>query len=188
MTNTGGEAPSIVVPSRLQLFLGFTHIASLAFGGVLPWAHFVLVERRRWLSNEDFTETLALCQVLPGPNIVNMSVAIGARFHGPSGATVSFLGLMSLPIAMLLAVAGIYERYADVAAVKNGLVAVAAAAAGLIVAMAVKLARPLLRRRPLAAFPVILATFASVGLMRWPLWPVFLTLVPLSIAVGWRAR
>ena len=144
----------------------------------------MLVEKRRWLSDEDFTQTLALCQVLPGPNIVNMSIAIGARYRGASGALVSFLGLLGLPVAMLLALAGIYDRYADLPSVRNGLIAVAAAAAGLVLAMAFKLARPLLRRRPLGATPFILATFLAIGILRWPLWPVVLVLVPLSIAAS----
>ncbi|MBV9076706.1 MAG: chromate transporter, partial [Methylobacteriaceae bacterium] len=73
-------------PSPAELFLGFAAISALAFGGVLPWARYMLVEKRRWLTGPEFTDLLSICQLLPGPNIVNVSVAVGGRFHGPRGA------------------------------------------------------------------------------------------------------
>ena len=178
----------VPTPSPGQLFVGFMRIASLSFGGVLPWARFVLVERRRWLTPQEFTDTLALCQLLPGPNIVNMSVAIGARFHGPVGAVASILGLMLLPFCVVLALGALYGRYGGVPAVDRALEGMAAAAAGLIVAMAAKMAEPILRTRLWQALPVMLATFGAIALMRWPMWPVVLVMAPLAVAAGWRSR
>jgi len=175
-------------PTPVGLFLGFMRIAAFSFGGVLPWARFVLVERRRWLSAEEFTDTLALCQLLPGPNIVNMSVAIGARFHGPWGSLAAISGLMLLPIAIVLVLATLYGRYEHVPAVSRALGAMAAAAAGLVVAMAVKLAEPMLRRRFWFTAAFVAATFAAAAVLRLPLWPVILVLAPLAIVAGWRTR
>jgi len=84
------------------LFLGFLSIGARAFGGLLPWAHRVLVEERRWLSAEDFAQVLALCQLLPGPNIANCSVVLGRRWFGLSGAVTAFLGLFALPFVWVL--------------------------------------------------------------------------------------
>lgn len=176
------------MPTPAQLFLGFTRIAAFSFGGVLPWARFVMVERRRWLSPEEFTDTLALCQLLPGPNIVNMSIAIGARFRGPRGAIAALLGLMTLPVVVVLGLALLYGRAADLPGVAGALAAMAAAAAGLVVAMAIKMADPMLRRRFWAAAPFVALTFVAVGLLRWPLWPVICVLAPASVLAGWRAR
>ena len=50
-------ASTAKVPSRTELFLGFLGIAVVAFGGVLPWARYVLVERRRWLTPDEFSPT-----------------------------------------------------------------------------------------------------------------------------------
>ncbi|MDB5512221.1 MAG: chromate transporter [Enterovirga sp.] len=180
-----GETPR---PTLLELFGGFTRIAAFAFGGVLPWARFVLVERRKWLTADEFTDMLALCQLLPGPNIVNMSVAIGGRFRGPAGAVVSVLGLMMLPTAIVLCLGAFYARFADVPAVGNALTAMGAAAAGLVIAMAAKIGEPVLRRRFLSAAPFVLATFVAVAILRLPLWPVILALAPLAIAAAWRLR
>ena len=175
-------------PSLGELFLGFAGVAALAFGGVLPWAHYMLVERRRWLTQQDFTDTLALSQLLPGPNIVNMSIAIGARFHGAAGAVSAFLGLVLLPVTVVLILATAYARFADIPAVQGALRGMAAAASGLVVAMAVKLAGPILRRRFWAAAPFIGLTFVAVAILRVPLWPVIIVLAPLSVAAGWRSR
>lgn len=180
------EPKPLHVPSPTELFVGFMRVAAFSFGGVLPWARFVLVERRRWLSPEEFTDTLALCQLLPGPNIVNVSIAVGARFHGPLGSLAAISGLMMLPVAVVLALATVYGHFADVPAVGRALAAMAAAAAGLVVAMALKMGEPILRRRFWAAAPFVALTFAAVALLRLPLWPVILVLAPLAVMAGWR--
>ena len=61
-------------------------------------------------------------------------------------------------------------------------------AAGLAAATTIKMAQPLIRRRPLSAAPFILAAFAGVGLMHFPLIWVLLALAPLSVAAAWRPR
>lgn len=182
------EPERLHVPSPTELFVGFMRVAAFSFGGVLPWARFVLVERRRWLSAEEFTDTLALCQLLPGPNIVNVSIAVGARFHGPVGSVAAISGLMMLPVAVVLTLATIYGHFAAVPAVGRALAAMAATAAGLVVAMALKMGEPILRRRFWAAGPFVALTFAAVALLRLPLWPVILVLAPLAVLAGWRFR
>lgn len=180
-----GTAPP---PTPLGLFLGFMRIAAFSFGGVLPWARFVLVERRRWLAPQEFTDMLAVCQLLPGPNIVNMSVAIGARFHGPLGSLASVLGLMGLPVAIVLTLATVYGRVQDVPAVERALAAMAAAAAGLIIAMAAKMAEPMLRHRFWAAAPFMAITFVAVALLRFPLLAVVLLVAPVAVAAAFKGR
>lgn len=188
MAEIAAEREMVPAPSLLELFTGFTRIAALAFGGVLPWARYVIVERRRWLTPDEFVETLALCQLLPGPNILNMSVAIGARFRGPAGAVAAFLGLVVVPVAIVLTLVTVYAQFADLPAVSGALRGMAAAAAGLVVAMAAKIAEPMLRRRFWAAAPFILFTFVAIAVLRWPLWPVIIVLAPAAILAGWRVR
>ena len=175
-------------PSLAELYLGFMRIAAFSFGGVLPWARFVLVERRRWLTSDEFTEMLALCQLLPGPNIVNMSVAIGARFHGAAGALASVLGLTMLPLAVVLALATLYAGFKDLPAVDRALDGMGAAAAGLVVAMAIKMAVPVLKKRPMSAAPIILLAFGAVAILRYPLFPVVIVLGPVAVLLAWKLR
>src|ERR671918_1633688 len=96
--------------SLTELFLGFLSIGARSFGGVMPWAHRVMVEERRWITEADFTETIGLCQFLPGPNIGNASIVLGKRWFGLAGAVVAFLGLMALPFVWVL---GLFILYSD---------------------------------------------------------------------------
>jgi len=180
------ESPAApTVPSLSELFLGFLAIALTGFGGVLPWARIVLVERRRWLSAAQFAEDLALAQFLPGPNILNLSILIGARFRGPAGAIVAALGLVAAPVALMIACGALYSRYNDVAWLRGSLAGLGAAAAGLLVSLAAKLVVPLVRGRQISALVVALIVFAAVALARLPLYGVVALLAPASIAVFW---
>ncbi|MGC1251036.1 MAG: chromate transporter, partial [Xanthobacteraceae bacterium] len=73
-------------PSLAELFIAFATISLSGFGGVLAWSRRMMVEERRWLTPEQFNETYALCAFLPGGNILNFSVILGARFRGARGA------------------------------------------------------------------------------------------------------
>jgi chromate transporter len=179
---------STAPPTLSQLYLGFAQIALSAFGGALPWARRILVEDRGWLDGEDFTDTLALCQFLPGPNVVNLSIVVGSRFHGPIGALTAFTGLMGLPVAMAIGLGALYARYGGLPVLGQVFAALGAAAAGLVITTAAKMAAPVLAKRPLTAAPIIAAGFVLVALLRWPLPLVLAILAPVSIGLAWRLR
>jgi len=173
------------VPGLSELFLGFLSVALSGFGGVLPFARRVFVERRRWLDEREFAEALALCQFLPGPNIVNMAVIVGSRFQGAAGAVVAVSGLVGAPLLIMMGCGALYARYGDLEALRGPLAGLAAGAAGLLVAMAAKMAVPLVRDGKAAPLVFALAGFAAVGLLRLPLYWVVLVLAPLSIFWSW---
>lgn len=153
---------------------------------MLPFARRALVERRSWLTPDDFNETLSLCQSLPGPNIVNLSIAVGARACGWRGSVAALAGLVGAPVVIVIALGVLYGRFGGLEQVRHAIVGLAAAAAGLVIATAARMAEPLLRRRALTAAPFILAAFIAVGVFRLPLPYVLLVLAPLSIAIMWR--
>ncbi len=161
-----------------ELFLGFLSIGARSFGGVLPWAHRAMVEERRWLSQADFTETIGPCQVLPGPNIGNASIVLGKRWFGLRGAIVAFLGLMGLPYCWVLALALLYTKWASVPLVSAVVTGVGAAGAGLFLATAVKLGRPLAGNW--AALLLVVAIFVAVAIARASL----LFVMPVAVAIG----
>jgi chromate transporter len=173
-------------PSSGALFFAFLVVGLSGFGGVLPFARRMLVERRGWLTEADFNETLALCQSLPGPNIVNMSVVVGSRFDGPRGAVACTSGLVVAPVGLVLVLAALWGRFGAMGHVRDGVSGLAAAAAGLAGATALKMARPILDKAPLSAGPFVVAAFVAVGLLRLPLPWVALTLGPLSVLIAWR--
>ena len=172
--------------SRAALFLGFAKIGLLGFGGVAPWARRVIVEERRWLSEPEYASILGIGQVLPGPNTVNSAIIIGDRFQGAAGALLAVMGLLCVPIAVLIAIALVYERIAGLPHVDAAIGVGAAAAAGLVIGTALKMARNL--RPNAAAIAVGLAAFAAVGLLHLPLALVIAVLGPVSIALVWWRR
>ena len=174
------------MPGLGELFGGFFGIGIVGFGGVLPWARRMMVEQRRWLTPAEFNDTLALCQFLPGPNIVNMAVAIGDRFRGPAGSAACLVGLLAAPMAIVMLLGGVYARYGNLPIVTHGFAGLAAAASGLVVAMAVKVAAPL-RGRWLAC-AVAFVAFVSIAVLKWPLLATMLTLAPASILLRLRWR
>jgi chromate transporter len=181
-------SPTAPSPTPAQLFLGFAQISVSAFGGALPWARRVLVEDRAWLQSDDFTDTLALCQFLPGPNVINLSIAVGSRFRGPLGALCAFLGLMGAPVILVIGLGALYGRYGQLDALRGVFAALGAAAAGLVITTAAKMAVPIVKRQPLAGLPVIIGGFVMAGLLRWPLPLVLAILAPISIALAWALR
>jgi len=181
------DTSSAGVPAPRELFLRFTQVALAGFGGVMPFARRMLVEERRWLSAEEFTDVLSLCQLLPGPNIVNVAVCVGARYHGVRGALAAFAGLMTAPFFIIIGLGALYTEYGHLPAVAALFRGISAAAAGLVVAMGLKMATSRRLRSAMAWFAVI--TFIGIALMRLPLVVFLLGAAPVSVAAAlWRAR
>jgi chromate transporter len=172
-------------PSLADLFIAFTGIAIMGFGGVLPWARRMLVEQRRWLTAEEFTEVLSLGQFLPGGNVVNMSVVIGQRFHGVLGSIAAVAGLLAGPTLIVTGLGALYLEYGQVPVAQSALHGMTAAAAGLILSLAAKMAMPLFRRDAVVPLTFAVLTFIGIGVLELPLYVVFLLLVPISIVVAW---
>ncbi len=179
-------APEAVVPTVPDLFFGFAKIAISGFGGVLPWARRTIVQQRRWMSADEFNDLFALCQFLPGPNIVNFSLIYGSRVRGVAGSTAAMLGLMGPPTVLMIVLGTLYSRYGALPEARGALIGLAAAAAGLLIANAVSMAEGL-PRRGIGAVLIAAAALIGVGLLQWPLLAVLVVLVPLSIARARRA-
>jgi chromate transporter len=175
---------SAPAPTAREIFLGFLGLGFTSFGGALPLARRTIVEQRRWLSAAEFTDLLGLCQFLPGGNVINLSVAIGMRFRGLRGALAGLFGLIAGPSLVVIGLGVLYERTQNDPHVQHLFAGLAAAAAGLLIAMAVKILLPL-RHDPAAAVIAALG-FVAIALMRFPLLPTMLVLTPLSIFVASR--
>ena len=174
--------------SARELFFAFNRLALQGFGGVLPVAQRELVERRRWMSREQFVETLSIAQVLPGPNIVNMALMLGDGFFGWRGAAASMAGLLLLPLLIVLMLAALYGHLASIPVVAGALRGMGAVAAGLVVSTALKLG-PTLKKNALGPWPGLgfaLLTLLLVGGLRWPLAGVVLGLGSLTMCLAWR--
>lgn len=170
-----------------DLFIVFTRLALQGFGGVLPIAQRELVERTGWLTAEEFAESLSIGQVLPGPNVVNLSLMVGDRFFGLRGALAALAGMLVAPMLLVLLLAAAYRGLADWPAVAGAVRGMGAVSAGLVLAMALKLL-PTLRRNPLGRalwVPAALVCALAVAWWRWPLLAVILGLGGASCVAAW---
>ncbi|MCZ8251296.1 MAG: chromate transporter [Hylemonella sp.] len=181
-------APRVQPKSPGDLFLSFTVLALQGFGGVLAVAQRELVERKRWMTNEEFVEEWSVAQIMPGPNIINLSIMIGSRYFGLRGAVAAVLGMLTAPMLVVLLIALLYARFADHAGVAGALRGMGAVAAGLIIAVGLKLF-PALRNNALGLGTCIffgLLCFVAIALLRWPLAYVLLGLGSLACVVAYR--
>jgi chromate transporter len=176
------------VPNAAELLLAFAQIAALGFGGVLAWARRVIVQDRGWLSAEDFNEQLALCQVLPGGNIVNFAIMFGCRSAGALGSVAALLGLVGPPMALMILAGMLYRRYGALPELRGVFAGLGAAAAGLIIATAVQMLRATIKDRLRPGHAVMAVTFVAVGVLRLPLIWVIAALIPVSVAFSWWER
>ena len=158
--------------------MAFLQIGVSAFGGALPWGRRILVEDRGWLNDKEFTEIVTVCQAVPGPNMVNLSVFIGTRYHGLIGALIAFAGIVVVPLIILLLINAVYHAFAHLPQVKSGMTGMAAAATAYLLFMSLKMGGPFWKR----PFGVALCA-ASAALAFFAHWHMALVLL-LCGAVG----
>ncbi|WP_298231485.1 chromate transporter [uncultured Azohydromonas sp.] len=175
----------------LELFWAFSWLSLQGFGGVLAVVQRELVEKRGWLSNEEFVEDWAVAQVMPGPNVCNLALMFGDRHFGWRGAAAALGGLLALPLVLLLTAATVYGQLAGHAAAAGALRGMGAVAAGLIAGTSLKLLAQL-RRHPLGLALVVAVAagaFSGLVLLHLPLIAIVFGLGGAAcVLTGWRLR
>jgi chromate transporter len=166
--------------SLAALFVAFLRVSLFGFGGGLVWAWRIVVEQRRWTSEEEFTDIISLCQFLPGPNMIGIAVCVGAKTRGLSGTIAAVAGFLLLPWTIGFSLGMLYLRYAHFTASRNILLGVSAAAAGMLIATGIRLLLPH-RNRPVALIVAALA-FGGMAFTKLPLLVVLFGMALLSIA------
>ncbi|MBS0506086.1 MAG: chromate transporter [Proteobacteria bacterium] len=185
-------APAAADPPRphslRELFWAFTWLALQGFGGVLAVVQRELVDRRGWITNEEFLEDWAAAQILPGPNVVNLSIMLGDRYFGLRGALVAVAGMLTLPLLLVVALAAVYATFAAHPMVAGALRGMGAVAAGLVAGVGCRLAASL-TKHPLGLLPCALitaTTFIAMSVLRLPLAWVLPVVGGTACALTWR--
>ncbi len=171
-----------------DLFWSFTFLALQGFGGVLAVVQRELVEKKRWMTNEEFVEDWAVAQIMPGPNVVNLSIMIGDRYFGLRGAFAALAGMLTFPLILVLALAVVYAQFSSHPAVAGALRGMGAVAAGLIAGVAIKLFASITKHplgRPLCVAFVLL-TIVAMAVLRWPLLWTLPVVGGAACALTWR--
>jgi chromate transporter len=158
--------------SLLQIVRLFGRVGLTSFGGGLSaWIYREVVTERGWLNEEEFLGALTLGQILPGSNVVNLSIYVGYRMKGAIGSAAAVAALLIPPMVVIVMLATVFHQFAELAWLHRFLEGIAAAAVGMTASVGLRTARTLLavQRWPL---PLIAAVFVAVGVVRWPLVPV----------------
>ena len=181
MQRTESRKPKV---SRLELFLAFSRISLSSFGGAIFWARRELVERQRWLTEREFVDVFTLGQLLPGPNVLNLTVIVCHRFAGWTGAGAGIAGFLGWPCLMVVGMGVLYQHYGALPQVQQALTGMSSVAAGLLFATVIKLAMVLPRGWRPWLFGAL--AFVGVGVMRWPLLWVIGALAPGAVFAAWK--
>jgi chromate transporter len=187
------DAPSTPPPtpfvSLFALYRTFFWVGIFSFGGGMSaWLHREMVLLRGWLTEDQFFSGYGLSQVLPGVNSSNLSVYIGQHLRGTIGAILALLGLLTGPFVVVIGAALIYQYLLAVPGFEAAMAGIAAAAIGMLARMALTAATGAVRGGRLyglVPLSIMAAAFIAVGILRWPLVPVVLVMVPISVALAW---
>jgi len=182
------SAPAMTAPqhphpkSLRELFWAFTWLALQGFGGVLAVVQRELVDKKQWLTREQFIEDWAVAQVLPGPNVVNLCLMIGDRYYGVRGGLTALAGMLTFPLLIVLVLAWLAMGSTHADQLQGALRGMGAVAAGMIAATGFKLF-PALKQNVLGALvcsALVAITFVLIALLRVPLIWVLLALGSLT--------
>jgi chromate transporter len=174
--------------SPRDLFVSFTWLALQGFGGVLAIVQREMVEKKRWLTADEFLEDWAVAQVLPGPNVINLALMIGDRHFGLRGAIAAVAGMLAVPLGVILMLAILYAHFAGNPQVAGALRGMGAVAGGLIAATGIKLI-PQLRKHPLGfatCLALVALVFAAIAFAHIPLGLVLLVVGGVACLWTWR--
>jgi chromate transporter len=176
------------VPERgtlWQIMTLFGRIGLTSFGGGLSaWIYLEAVERRRWIKDDEFFAGLALAQVLPGPNVINLSIFIGHKQRGIMGGAIAVISLLLPPMTVVILLAMLIHRFGINPSVQSALQGIAAGAIGTTVCVGYRSLRNATRMH---LWPLLVAglTFVSIGYFHISLIYTVLALLPLSFALAW---
>src|SRR3954451_2143343 len=160
----------------------FLQVSLYGFSGGLAHAHRIVVDERQWLAEPEFADIVSLCQFLPGPNIIGISVCTGTRLRGATGALAAAAGFLIIPWGLGLAAGLLLLAHAQHPLLQQILGGLSATAAGLLIATGIRRLLPH-RRRPAAVGFAVLA-FGLMTFAKLPLLIVLVGLVPISIAMA----
>ena len=165
-----------------QLFYEFLLIGALSFGGgIVAYERILLIEKRKWLTADEFMATLAISQTMPGLNSVNLAVLAGNHVRGAFGAVAASCGLLIPGMVFVLIAGALYSAGEDHPLVNMLLAGVAAGATGLIAAITFKIGDRHFRH--LKSLAIITATFVLMSFFKLSLIWVLVIMGPISLFI-----
>src|SRR6059036_4126232 len=147
------RAAEELVPCTLtELLLYFLRLGTVGFGGPIALVGYMqrdLVEKRRWISRQDYVEGLALAQLAPGPLAAQLAIYLGWVRGGVTGATLVGVAFILPSFFMVLGLSILYLRFGGLPWMQGAFYGIGAAVIAIIARSAVKLVKLTLGRRRL---------------------------------------
>lgn len=165
-----------------QIFWQFLIVGAISFGGgIVAYLKALLVNRYKWVSNDEFIVMLSISQTIPGLNSVNIAILMGDRLRGALGAWVAALGLLLPGALTVLAIGFLYAANRDHPLANHVLGGVAAAATALLTSVTWNLGERAFKKRKSLALLVL--TFVLMSIVKWPLYLVLGITLPLALFI-----
>ena len=184
---SSAEPRPLAVPTVHELFWVFARIGLTSFGGgISAWLFHEMVEKKGWMEEDEFFDTLALCQALPGVNAANIAVWVGKRLLGVRGVIGAFTGIIIVPSILIVLIGLLVGLVAKYPLTETALAGATAAAVALPASMAVRMGIRV--RREIVPLGVLLGTFVSIGILKWPLIYVVPVAAVISVVSEHRRR
>ena len=139
-------------PSRSEIVRVFAALGTTGFGGPIALVGYMeseLVERRQWVTTQEFRDGLAFSQLAPGPLAAQLAIYLGWVCRGVRGATLAGVAFVAPSFLMVVALAALYARFGGMAWLRGAFYGVGAAVIAIIARSAIKLTRTTLGRDPL---------------------------------------
>jgi chromate transporter len=172
----------------VQIIMLFARVGLTSFGGgVSAWIYREVVTERGWLKDEEFLGALTLGQVLPGSNVINVSIYVGYRMRGMVGSVAAVAALLVPPMVVIVLFASVFHRFTQYDVVHRLLEGMAAAAIGMTASVGLRTAKAAIAKQ---RWPLLLisAVFVAVGVLRWPLVPVAIVAGAMGLLISARTR
>ncbi|HHY91929.1 MAG TPA: chromate transporter [Firmicutes bacterium] len=176
-----GKHPAPVPPSPLRLFWSFFVIGAFTFGGgyaMLPLIRKSIVEKSRWMEDEEFVDAIAIAQSAPGPIAVNIAVLTGYKLSGLAGAVFAVLGAALPSFITILIIAAIFLGVQHNPYVRAAMAGMRPAIVALMAAAVFDVGRTAIKNR----FSTAVALAALVALLGLDVHPVLV--IAAAAAVG----
>lgn len=176
--------PESAQASVWQIFSTFFKIGAFTIGGgyaMIPLIEREVVRNRKWISEDDFVELLALAQAAPGIIAMNIAVFVGYKALGMKGTFAASIGSILPSFLIILAIAAVFTDFKDNAVVENVFKGVRPAVVALIAVPIIKMVKAVHLTWKTAFIPVgavILIYFAHMS-------PVWTILIAAFVGILW---
>ena len=167
----------------LPLFLTFFKIGAFTFGGgyaMIPLIQRETVESRKWITDEDVLEIIAIAESTPGPIAINCATSVGYRQRGLGGAIAATLGMVLPSFCIIYAISRFFDRFLEIAWVAHAFQGVKLAVGILILDAALKL----IKKLPKKPLPRVILGCACAAMLAIDCFSLRLSSISLMLIAG----